>query len=168
MDDEEFATKLSGLELRGEAGKADLWQHIKSNGGMRRVAALALKGARVKGKKKPHALTLVDPLPELSGPVLFNIPLIDKTEFSLREAIVRDFATAYPGVDIEQEFRAMRAWCISNPQLCKTRGGIMRFVNSWLARAQNNCGARPNSAPPQHRNGVAASTIKLAENDLVP
>lgn len=48
------------------------------------------------------------------------------------------YARLYPGVDIAQEFRKMRGWCDANPKKRKTRTGVLRFVNSWLSRAQDS------------------------------
>ena len=34
----------------------------------------------------------------------------------------------------------MRGWLLSNPKKRKTAGGMLRFVNSWLAKEQNRGG----------------------------
>lgn len=43
----------------------------------------------------------------------------------------------YPAVDVSQELRNMAAWLESNPTKCKTKSGILRFCNGWLAREQD-------------------------------
>lgn len=48
---------------------------------------------------------------------------------------------AYKAVDVYQELAAMESWLDANPSRRKTKGGIKRFVNSWLARAQNQGGS---------------------------
>lgn len=48
-----------------------------------------------------------------------------------------EYTKLYPAVDVAQEFRSMRGWCLSNPTKRKTASGIKRFVNSWLSREQN-------------------------------
>jgi hypothetical protein len=53
-------------------------------------------------------------------------------------AEVERWPRSYPGVDIPQEFARMRAWLISNPKKGKTAKGMARFVNNWLANAQDN------------------------------
>lgn len=45
---------------------------------------------------------------------------------------------AYPAVDILAEMRKIKAWLVSNPKNRKTSGGMKRFINSWLSRAQDN------------------------------
>jgi hypothetical protein len=47
----------------------------------------------------------------------------------------------YPAIDVDQELRAMEGWCDANPTKRKTARGIKRFVNSWLARAQDKGGS---------------------------
>ena len=49
----------------------------------------------------------------------------------------KEFKRLYPNVDIDAEFRNMRAWCIANPSKRKTAKGVTRFINSWLARTQD-------------------------------
>lgn len=43
----------------------------------------------------------------------------------------------YPSVDVSQELRNMAAWLESNPAKRKTKTGILRFCNGWLAREQS-------------------------------
>lgn len=46
----------------------------------------------------------------------------------------------YPAVDIIQELRKMVGWLDSNPTKRKTKRGISRFINNWLASAQDKGG----------------------------
>lgn len=48
-----------------------------------------------------------------------------------------ELARLYMGVDLAYQFRKMRAWCLNNAQKRKTKKGIQRFVNSWLAKEQD-------------------------------
>ena len=50
---------------------------------------------------------------------------------------VEKWKELYPAVNVEQELRAMEGWLDANPTKRKTERGIKRFVNSWLARAQD-------------------------------
>lgn len=63
--------------------------------------------------------------------------LNDGSEWKPAEALFAEYVRLYPNVDVKQQFNVMRGWCISNPQKRKTKRGITRFVNSWLARAQD-------------------------------
>ena len=65
------------------------------------------------------------------------IPLNDGSEFFAEEKDMAEWKLAYPAVDVEQELREMRSWCLANPKLCKTRNGVRRFIVSWLSRQQD-------------------------------
>ncbi|MBR1744376.1 MAG: phage replisome organizer N-terminal domain-containing protein [Lachnospiraceae bacterium] len=80
------------------------------------------------------------------------IILNDGTEWRPTEALFAEYVRLYPNVDVKQQFNVMRAWCISNPKKRKTRRGITKFVNSWLAREQDK-GYRkmPDNGPYQQR-----------------
>lgn len=63
--------------------------------------------------------------------------LNDGTSWKPPVSLYEEYKRLYPGVNIDQEFRNMRGWCISNPTKRKTPGGIKRFVTGWLSREQN-------------------------------
>ena len=56
---------------------------------------------------------------------------------------ILEFRQAYPGVNVIGALKQMRAWSIANPKLRKTKRGMLRFVNSWLARAQDRAPRQP-------------------------
>jgi len=53
---------------------------------------------------------------------------------------IEEWKETYPAVDVEQEVRLAWQWCMDNPQRRKTKNGVFRFLNNWLARAQNRGG----------------------------
>ena len=65
------------------------------------------------------------------------IPLVDKSVFVPSQKEISAWQEAYPAVDVIQQLREMRAWCLANPKLCKTRNGVKRFVVSWLSKEQD-------------------------------
>lgn len=67
-----------------------------------------------------------------------SIALNDGTEWKCPLADYEEYKRLYPGVDIDNAFREMRAWCNSNPTKRKTARGIKRFVNGWLSRQQDS------------------------------
>lgn len=73
---------------------------------------------------------------------LVDIPLNDGSEHPVTEDDVAEWAALYPAVDVLQELRAMRGWCLANPRQRKTRSGVARFINTWLAKEQNKGGSR--------------------------
>lgn len=52
-----------------------------------------------------------------------------------------EYVESYPGIDPLAEARAARQWCIDNPQKRKTARGMPKFLNDWMARAQNAGGS---------------------------
>ncbi|MCR4330717.1 MAG: DUF4373 domain-containing protein [Patescibacteria group bacterium] len=76
--------------------------------------------------------------PEVSDPIFINLITNTKSEYPIRESILKEMQELYPGVDINQEFRNMRGWCIGHPTECKTEKGMKRFFTGWLGRAQND------------------------------
>lgn len=68
--------------------------------------------------------------------------LNDGSEWRPTEALFAEYVRLYPNVDIKQQFNKMRGWCLSNPAKRKTKRGIGRFINSWLAREQDKGGTR--------------------------
>ena len=67
-----------------------------------------------------------------------SITLNDGTEWKCPLVDYEEYRRLYPGVDIDNAFREMRAWCNSNPTKRKTARGIKRFVNGWLSRQQDS------------------------------
>lgn len=65
------------------------------------------------------------------------IILNDKSEWRPTQEDFEEYVRLFPGVDVVQQFREMRAWCMANPTRCKTRSGVKRFINNWLRRAQD-------------------------------
>lgn len=72
-----------------------------------------------------------------SSPVVITIILNDKTEYPITEEDVATWRELYQAVDIMQELRKMKGWADANPSKRKTKGGIKRFINAWLAKEQD-------------------------------
>ena len=84
----------------------------------------------------------VEPEPASTPPVC-RIILNDKSLYPITQADVDKWAGLYPAVDILSELRKMAGWCDANPQKRKTKGGIQRFINAWLAKEQDKGGTAP-------------------------
>ena len=78
-----------------------------------------------------------------------------KERWEPEESDVIAWSRTYPAVDVFQELRAMESWLDANPTKRKTKGGIKRFVNSWLSRSQDRGGSSPAVI------GTQAQTAKL-------
>ena len=70
-------------------------------------------------------------------PAVITLLLNTGEEYPITQSNVNEWAELYPAVDIIQELRNMKGWLITNQRKRKTKGGILRFVNSWLANKQD-------------------------------
>ena len=108
------------------------------------------------GKTFASTATAV-PADAARGSLLETLPLNDGTVYEVREDdVVRD-AALYPGVEVPQEYRAMKAYLLANPRRAKTRGGIRRFMHFWLSRSQNSSRVAAVPARPD----AAMGTVRL-------
>ncbi len=82
-----------------------------------------------------HSCTEPEILP--SAPPIISLPLNDKTLYDIFVNDMDGWKELYPAVDILQELRKMKGWLESNVSRRKTRRGIKRFINSWLAKEQD-------------------------------
>jgi len=92
-----------------------------------------------KGKEDPDGVG--DPPDPAPHPVI-GIPLVDGSEFEVFASQVTDWSVAYPAVDVDQQLREMRQWCIANPSKRKTRRGVSAFVIAWLGKEQDKGSGR--------------------------
>ena len=81
-----------------------------------------------------------DPTPD--RPPFIRIVLNDGKEYPVYHEMIAVYRGLYPAVDIEQALRDMAGWCLANPTKRKTKTGINRFINGWLAREQNRGGSK--------------------------
>jgi hypothetical protein len=70
-------------------------------------------------------------------PVCIGIPLVDGTEFDVTEKMCGEFAELYPAVDVPQTLREIKGWNFARPRQRKTRDGILKHINGWMAKEQN-------------------------------
>lgn len=93
-------------------------------------------------------------LPAVPIASLIGIPLNDGSEHPITQADLDEWAELYPAVDVLQELRKMRGWCLANPKRRKTRRGVGAFINAWLAKEQDRGGGRmppPTPAAPRRK-----------------
>lgn len=78
--------------------------------------------------------------PDGSTPVsaVITLPLNDNSEYPIFQQQISEWSALFPAVHVGQQLRNMKAWLLANPTRRKTKGGIMRFVVSWLTKEQNN------------------------------
>lgn len=74
--------------------------------------------------------------------------LNDGTYFNVSVSDFNKWVALYPAVDVKQELCKMVGWCDANPKKRKTKSGIRRFINNWLAGEQDKGGRyRGGNAP---------------------
>lgn len=87
---------------------------------------------------------------------LFDVTLpLNKGEYAIPLADIAEYSKLYPATNVEQEIRGMRGWLIGSPKNRKTKSGIKKFINGWLARAQDRGGLSPYAQ--EAMNGTANS-----------
>ena len=91
--------------------------------------------------------------------------LNDKQDWQPEEGDVIQWQRAYPAIDVHQELKAMESWCDANPAKRKTKVGIKRFVNSWLARAQDR-GGSPMAAKYKKPDSLRGKTVDMQLTDI--
>lgn len=65
------------------------------------------------------------------------IPLLGREEFAVTEGMVNEWAQAFPAVDVPQQLRSMRQWCLANASNRKTQRGVRAFIVRWLTKEQD-------------------------------
>lgn len=91
----------------------------------------------------------------------FMLPLASGDTFPVYERDIEKYASLYPAVDIRQQIRNMIGWLDANPVKRKTKSGIKKFINSWLAKEQNRGGSSMRSG-----NAVSSDTSERLEFNL--
>ena len=106
---------------------------------------------KYKNKKKDKDINTISSEPEAAPSPQSGIciPLNDKSSYDVPLDKIALWKETYPAVDVEQELRKMVAWSHSNPTNRKTRRGVDRFINSWLAREQDRGGSRTQKQEPE-------------------
>ena len=86
---------------------------------------------------------------------VITLILNDKSEFGITKKQVEIWSELYPAVDVMQELRNMKGWCLANLHKRKTKSGILKFINNWLTKEQNKGGNnfmyQNKSSPPMSR-----------------
>lgn len=72
-----------------------------------------------------------------SEQAVIYIPLNDNSEYPIYFEFVQEMQSLYPNVDVMAELRKMRGWSLSNPTKRKTKRGVKKFINNWLAKEQD-------------------------------
>ena len=85
---------------------------------------------------------------EPQAPPVLTFLLNDGSEFPFYQDYIDQMQELYPAVDVLQEMKQMKAWCINNPKKRKTRRGVNAFVNNWLSSEQDKGGRKRQQPTP--------------------
>ena len=66
--------------------------------------------------------------------MVIGIPLLGGKEHPVCRKDIDEYVSLYPDINVEQELRNMRGWCLANPTRRKTRKGVRTFINSSILR----------------------------------
>lgn len=91
-------------------------------------------------------------------PPIIELILNDKSQFPITQNKIDEWKELYPAVDVMQELRKMKGWLNSNPTKRKTKRGILRFANSWLAKEQDRGGSK----------GYVGKTNRSGKDEYLP
>jgi hypothetical protein len=104
--------------------------------------------------EKPRSEPTLPPPTTPAPRRLGTLPLNDGSLYEITDVLVAEWQELYPAVDVVQECKSMKGWCIGNPTKLKTRKGVLRFITSWLEREQDRGGSkRPMNGNGAHANG---------------
>lgn len=160
-DNEKYKSKCKKLSENASSR----YKHEESANGCKSTEEMQMDAKTAKEKekekekeKKKNSIHPTDVCAELpsSPPPAAVLPLVDGSDFPIARETVDELSGLYPAVDVDQQLRNMRGWLLANPKNRKTKAGIMRFVNSWLAREQNR--TRPQNQQ-QFQGGTKAKEL---------
>lgn len=93
----------------------------------------------------------------------FSLPCEDGSEFIFDDIYLAAARKAYPQIDIAMQIAKARAWLEGNPTKKKTRRGMKKFLNGWLARSQADAEKNKTTTGP-----VETTGRELTAEDMRP
>lgn len=118
--------------VAGASGAAKRWQKHSKVVAVKEVKEVKEEKQQKIAQSKTDGL-VSEPEPSIAFPCVGN----GHKEWHLTVPKVKEYITAYPGVDIERELRKAKQWCIDNPKKRKTPQGMPGFLSRWLSRQQD-------------------------------
>lgn len=101
------------------------------------------------------------------SPIFISIPTnkfnTAGEERPITENKIDEWQVTYPGVDVRQTLIRIRSWVVNNPNKRKTFSGIFRFIDTWLAKEQNQFGGQHATSHQPHGNNRSAGNRPFAE-----
>ena len=104
-------------------------------------AEVARKNGKLGGRPTKKAPAPKAPKEQDTSQIMAQMPLSGGKMFDLRESQTSKWNALYPSVDLGAEVNKMIGWLDANPTKRKTKAGIIKFMNTWLARVQDKGGS---------------------------
>lgn len=121
-----------------------------------RNLACVLESMPVVDKKKPIQVTL----PE-AGVYALVLVGADEPLWQVPQRLYDKLVQAFPGISVMEELAKASVWLEANRTRRKTAGGMPKFLNSWMARAQNRGYVMPSAPMPNSAAKLTATEFKL-------
>ena len=86
--------------------------------------------------------------PSADDPVVVEMVLNDGGTYKVTRSEAERYQVLYPAVDVMQELRNAAGWLEGNPTRRKTKAGIKRYINGWLAKEQDKGGGKGGNNTP--------------------
>lgn len=86
---------------------------------------------------------------------IISFPLRSGEEWKLSKEKLSELKQSFPSLDVEQQIRCARQWCIDNPTKRKTASGMPKFLSNWLTRQFSAKDQQRNSNGQKQRAGRA-------------
>ena len=99
---------------------------------------------------------------KLVSETILEIPLNTGKPFQVTAKQVDAWKALYPSVDILQELRNIVGWNDANPTRRKTKNGILKHINYWLSRVQNQPSSQYSSRSPPRSNSLYERNCETA------
>ena len=97
---------------------------------------------RDKDKEKKDVCAEVNSAP--TEPPVISMPCIKGEVYEISNEDFEKDKETYPAVDVMQEYRKMKRWLETHKSNMKTKRGMPKFINSWLAGEQDKGGKKGN------------------------
>ena len=105
-----------------------------------------------------------------NSPGFIQIPLTASNgrPYAVSENTVERLEAAYPGVDVQQELRAIREWNLASSKRRKTQAGIEVHITKWMASEQNKARSgryQPTATRATRTEEAVSGLTKFAQRD---
>lgn len=162
---EEIKTVLEDFFVETEQGYTQS-RIEKEIANYRDKAEQARKNGKKGGRPPKQPPKPKPPKKEDESQIMAYMPLTGDKTFELRQSQTDKWSVLYPSVDLGQEVNKMIGWLDANPSKRKTKAGIVKFMNTWLSKAQDSGQQyKPQAAAIEHRTQAEVDQFTAELND---